>query len=628
MGDAVMDVQGYKTIDIPPKILNDWQELLNHIALEASIPAALIMRVSDTDISVCVSSDTEGNPYKVGDSESLKGELYCETVIANQQELLVPNALKDVDWNTNPDIELGMISYCGLPVNWPTGEAFGTICILDNKENHYSDKQRALLGLFRKMVESNLDVCYQNQTLESKILQRTTQLEYVNKKLAQTIDQYAAEKEISNLQKYRDSFTWLPNLSQLEKFFNDHLKQSEPKLSVISLRINNYAQLREELGLIDSQKVTIYVSKQLTFILPSTVYLASVSDEEICILFLCDNQGYVEETIEIAEKLSQKLNKEVSIQDKKVALSVSLGVSIYPQDSEDFMPLVRKANSASIQCYTDNKSYQFFNKKMTSDLSQKHQIEVQLSSALRNNELSLYYQPLVDVKTDKVMGAEVLLRWYSPMFSLLLPESFLAVAEDSKQIIEIGYYSLRESIQQLAKWQMLYGEEFYLSINLSPVQLLDESLLSKIKYLLELYEVDASSIEIEFQESILCQNEEQLLQTLSNIQALGINISLDNFGSESSSLKYLHTLPISTLKVERKLISGLFSPQSTNKITSAIISMAKNLDIKVVAKGIETAEQAEFIKECGGNLYQGYYFGKPVNANDFFANYLSASDKH
>lgn len=622
-----MDVKGYQTNDIPSKILNDWQELLNHIALEANIPAALIMRVSDAAISVCVSSDTEGNPYKVGDSESLKGELYCETVIENQQELLVPNALNDKDWNTNPDIELGMISYCGLPVNWPTGEVFGTICILDNKENHYSEKQRALLGLFKKMVESNLDVCYQNQTLEGKILQRTTQLEYVNKKLAQTIDQYSAEKEISNLQKYRDSFTWLPNLSQLEKFFDDHLKQSEPKLSVLSLRINNYPLLRENLGLIDSQKVTIYVSKQLTFILPSTVYLASVSDEEICILYLCDNQNYVEETVDIAEKLSKKLNKEISIQDKKTMLSVSLGISIYPQDATDFMPLVRKANSASIQCSIDNKNYQFFNKKMTSDLSQKHQIEVQLSSALRNNELFLYYQPLVDVKTEEVVGAEVLLRWYSPMFSLLLPESFLMVAEDSKQIIEIGYYALRESIQQLSKWQTVYGDNFYLSINLSPVQLLDESLLSKMKSLLELYKVKASSIEVEFQENILCQNEEQLLQTLINIQAIGINISLDNFGSESSSFKYLHTLPISTVKIERKLINGLYRSQSTKKITSAIISMANALDINVVAKGIETVEQAEFIKGCGGNFYQGYYFGKPMNSNDFFSNYSSTSNK-
>jgi hypothetical protein len=145
-------------INISQKTLNDWQKILDYLCNMSNIPSALIMRVYEERIEVCVSNSDKGSPYKVGDSESLKGTLYCEEVIKTQNELLVSNALKDAFWDSNPDIALGMISYCGLPLNWPNGVPFGTVCLLDNKENNYTEIQRDLLHFFKLSIESNLSV--------------------------------------------------------------------------------------------------------------------------------------------------------------------------------------------------------------------------------------------------------------------------------------------------------------------------------------------------------------------------------------------------------------------------------------------------------------------------------------
>jgi hypothetical protein len=151
-------------INISQKTLNDWQKILDYLCNMSNIPAALIMRVYEERIEVCVANSNKDSPYKVGDSESLKGELYCEEVINTQNELLISNALKDTFWDSNPDIALGMIAYCGLPLNWPNGIPFGTICLLDRKENNYTEIQRDLLYFFKLSIESNLSlICEYNR---------------------------------------------------------------------------------------------------------------------------------------------------------------------------------------------------------------------------------------------------------------------------------------------------------------------------------------------------------------------------------------------------------------------------------------------------------------------------------
>lgn len=618
-----MNQESYSNIEIPADILENWQGLIEHITEIASIPVSLVMRLQPHEIEVCVTNSHLDNPYQIGDRETLNGELLCETVINLQQELLVSNVLRDPHWCNNPDVELGMMAYCGLPLNWPTGKPFGTLCMLDIKENGYTLAQRKLLQLFKKMIETSLTTLYQQYVLEQKVKQRTAELERVNHKLSKTLDQHAAAEQTIQLQKYRNTLTGLPNINQLEKHVNENILASTNKTALLHLRITNLTHIRNNLGLLCSQYITQYVADKLRLLCPKGVYVALLSDDDFALLYSQDNNDFMQTVMAVIDNILVLLDEKIAFQGQRISLTHCVGICVYPDDGQSFLELMRNTSVSTSQCQLNNNRYQFFDAAMKTDLMDRFQIESQLYNALENDELSLHYQPFFDVANNQLIGSEALLRWHNPLLGDVAPDKFIAIAEQSGMMVEIGYFVLRSAIKQLARWQQVYNEAFFIAVNLSPLQLKDKELVNKIKGLLEIYNVSAHSLEIEITENVFLGDQEEALQTLQRINALGIRIALDDFGTGYSSLSYIHRFPFSSIKIDRSFIASLATSELNQHLVKAIISMATAFNLKVVAEGIEDASQANFIKNVGGHIYQGYFFGHPVDADEFTRLYVN-----
>ena len=608
-------------ISIPDDVFSGWQQSVDLIARICNIPASLIMRLHNQDIEVFVASQTDYNPYHTGDKERLGKGLYCETVIKNNEELLVPNALIDPVWDHNPDLPLGMISYCGLPILWPSGEPFGTICLLDNKENTYNTQQRQLLHRFQKAIEASLTILYQkseleraNANLEAHVHQRTSELEKLNHRLSQEIDNRASAEKVIYYQKHYDDLTGLPNKKLLQEKLEEmkHSSNSPLLAAVLQIGINNMKMINDSFGYKAGDAVIQAVTKRLKHHTPTASFLGHLSGDQFIILHVAAEQAPVEEAAQLASKLCQLFKKPVVTEHQIIPLSVSIGISIYPNDSFDIDELLQKASAArSFKRATTDNQYQFFNMSMQSQLSTRLNIESQLTNALQNQELVLHYQPFICTQTGKIVGAEALLRWNSPVLGNVPPDQFIPIAEQGGQIISIGSFVLRSAIRQASIWQKEHQLEAYVAVNLSPIQFRDSELATQIIELLTLYELPPHCLEVEITEGVLLQDEAQAFTILSTLTKYGVRVSLDDFGTGYSSLSYLQKFPFDTVKIDRSFIAGLAQSHRNQELVKAIIAMARNLKLHVVAEGIETLDQAYFITEAQCEIGQGYLYGKP-----------------
>jgi len=612
-------------------MLAAWQMTVDLIAKIANIPASLIMKRHSAEMEVLVSSDCANNPYTAGARDSLGHGLYCETVIAKQAELLVPNALKDPQWKNNPDIALGMISYCGLPLNWPTGEPFGTICMLDSKANDYSTQQRSLLESFRRSVESSLETLYQknqlaiaNQDLERRIAQRTQELELLNSNLMQEIDSRVATEELLEINKRYDELTGLPRLGQLETTFSQLVSDDAVSgITALHLNLANLKTIHDSLGFHVCEQVIKAVAEKLQALLPSHAYLAHASDGAFCIIVANGKSLQLSNVADLPAQLCHVFTQKLFIDGTSVSTAVNIGVAVYPGDAANFIELTRKSSAAISHCeHNGDNNYTFFDKNIETMLFSRLQIESLLVDAVANNEFVMHFQPFVDTKTQQVVGAEALLRWNSPELGFVPPSDFIEIAEQSGQIIEIGYFVLRKSMQQVAYWRQLYNPDFYVAINLSPMQLKDDSLVTRIVKLLELYQLPPQAIEIELTENALVQDAGQALQVLNELAEVGVRLSLDDFGTGYSSLSYLQNYPFSCVKIDRSFITNLAESYKSRELVHTIISMAKNLNLSLISEGVETPYQADFVARSGASIWQGYLYGKPTDADNFSQRYL------
>lgn len=290
------------------------------------------------------------------------------------------------------------------------------------------------------------------------------------------------------------------------------------------------------------------------------------------------------------------------------------------------MDLSRKSSAALSHCEMgNNNSYKFFNQKMESELSSRIQMESLLRGALKRDELSLHYQPFVSTQSKSVVGAEVLIRWNNPTLGQVSPAEFIEIAEHSGKIIEIGYFVLRSALKQLAYWRELYNRDFYLAINMSPIQLKDSYLVDKIVSLLELYNIPGHLLEIELTENALIHDAAYAQEVLSKLNQHGIRLSLDDFGTGYSSLSYLQYYPFNSVKIDRSFIRNLDTSEQSRQLVNTIIAMANNLQLSLVAEGVENQFQADFVAKQGADIWQGYHLGKPVDANEFAQQYLIPS---
>ncbi|MDN3696115.1 GGDEF domain-containing protein [Vibrio clamense] len=614
-------------IDVPDEMFNGWQQTLDLLAEIVDSPAVLIMRVTATDISVFTASRTQGNPYHRHDSEVLGNGLYCETVIQNQSELNIPNALKDKDWDHNPDIKLGMIAYCGLPLTWPDKTPFGTICMLDSQEREYSPLYRQLLERFQNGINANLASLYQhselqylNQILENNVQQRTSELAKLSEKLIQEIESRRVIEDSVDYYKSYDALTGLPNRLSFMSSLTQQLNASiSPHTTIIYFGLRNFKSINNSYGYVIGDKLLQLFSQRVQRFLSSDTLFARVAGAEFVI---AQPKSDTTDEMQLINQIITSSNHPFTIDEFTITIPCCMGIAQSPSDSDNAAELIQKAGAAMDISKVDGSQYTFFTKQTQLNIEQRYHLESNLVDALKNRELSLNYQPLFCLKDNKVIGAEALLRWNSPILGNVPPDQFISLAEHNGQINEIGNFVLHTAISQAAKWYVLQPGDFRIAINISPVQFRCSSFAEHVADLLTLYQLPASALELEITEGILLQDEHIAQRTIKKLQQLGVRVSLDDFGTGYSSLSYLQKYSFNTLKIDRCFITNIEKNEQDRELSKAIIAIGKKLDMHVIAEGVETQAQDDFIKfeEC--DYGQGYLYGKPVTADSFEKSYL------
>jgi diguanylate cyclase (GGDEF)-like protein len=326
----------------------------------------------------------------------------------------------------------------------------------------------------------------------------------------------------------------------------------------------------------------------------------------------------------IAGKILDAFRKPFVLEGNEVFVSASMGIAVYPDDSSDADDLIKQADTAMYLAKRSGRNnFRFYSKELTVLASERFALESELRRAVERNELELYFQPKVWLADGALIGSEALLRWNHPQRGMVLPDQFIAIAEDSGLIMEIGEWVFREACQAAQAWNAPDMPLHKVAINLSARQFQSGDLAKTVSRILEETNCLPEWIELEITESMLLDEHGEVLQILNQFQELGIAIAIDDFGTGYSSLSYLARYPINTLKIDRLFVSSIAEDPHRAELVRAIISIAHSLGLIVVAEGVDTTEQAAYLRERGCQIAQGYLYSKPMPRSIFQSLLLS-----
>ncbi|NVD07946.1 EAL domain-containing protein [Vibrio sp. JPW-9-11-11] len=615
---------------IPTEMSLAWQEIVNLLAEIVEVPAALIMRIHQQHIEVFSANNNQTHPYRVGDKETLGHGLYCETVVKNRQQLLVSNAEKELQWRNNPDIKLGMVAYCGLPLMWPNGDVFGTICVLDDRENPFSSTYQQLLASFRDSIEAQLTTLYQNHRLQhvnaelkSRVKTRTQDLVELNYSLNQEIDKRRAAERKIRYQQRHDIGTGFLNRAALESETTRRLlslpENSKRRVAVLHIGFTNGRRIQAKYGYAVWESILVEFRNRLIKHDDLNVTTARPSSNDL--VFVLESRQLDRDTHILCRELVEVSQSEFMVEGEHLHLHSYIGVAS-SEDTRCGKNLLKYAIEAMQSCKDSGHKFSFYCQDIADTQKNINQLESYLLQAVRNDDLLLYFQPKVAPETHQWVGAEALLRWRHPILGDISNETLIHLAEQNGLIFEVGSFVLRSAIQKASEW-LNHVDNFKVSINISAVQLQSSQFVSQLKDLLTAYQLPASYIELEVTESGLIADEIVARNTLSALSDLGITLSLDDFGTGYASFNYLKKFPFDAIKIDKSFVHQLDHSQQDKEIVRSIINIAKKLQLLVTVEGIETTEHENFIihEEC--DFGQGYLYGKPMPCDEFEYHFLN-----
>ena len=437
-----------------------------------------------------------------------------------------------------------------------------------------------------------------------------------------------AAKAYQNQLAYYDELTKLPNRSLFLDRLAWFLQQAEShhtNLVMLHITLPQFKRIHQTLGPIAGDQVIRQIADRIQACVRSTdVVGRGISEEpEATCLFrvgndefsvICPSVLHPENAIKIASRIMSIMQLPFHSGDTEVSLSPCIGLASYPADAVDMETLVQCAVGASAQAQIQG-GYQFYSSAMNTTSYQRLQLEAELRHAIAQEKLVLYYQPKVDIQSGHIAGLEALVRWPQTDGTVILPDDFISLAEESGLILPLGNWAIKEGCAQLARWQA-QGIEIHLSVNLSPSQFHSPNLVQIVRNYLQDYQVDAKYLTLELTESLVMDHAERAVDTLRQLVDLGLKFSMDDFGTGYSSLSYLKRLPLDELKIDRSFITDLPNKSEDQALVSAMIYLAHEFKLKVVAEGVETQAQLDLLAKMGCDEYQGYLFSQPVNAVD------------
>ena len=430
---------------------------------------------------------------------------------------------------------------------------------------------------------------------------------------------------------YYDSLTGLPNM----KLFVERLgwgielsKRERVPLMVLEIGLDKFRQVNETLGMYTGDEVLKAIAERLSSLIRScdfightdetikTGELARIGDHEFSIILSGVNS--IEAAYLVSQRILNSVRQPVLIDEHEIFMTASIGISVCPTDGEDVESLIKHASSAKdFSRKQGSNNYQFFSSEMNAQSKERIKMESNLRKALDNNEFELHYQPKINSETHKLVGMECLLRWNHPEIGSVPPAAFITAAEELGLIVPIGEWVLQEACQATSEWVESGYENLKLSVNVSPKQFNEINLRKSIASAIRSSGLDPRNLVLEITESMLMGDVEHYITLLQHIVDLGVEFSLDDFGTGYSSLSYLKKFPIHELKIDRSFLTNVPEINEDNSIVKAIISMAHSLGLNLIAEGVESAEQLDFLRQHNCNVIQGFYYSKPLSKADF-----------
>jgi diguanylate cyclase (GGDEF)-like protein/PAS domain S-box-containing protein len=439
---------------------------------------------------------------------------------------------------------------------------------------------------------------------------------------------YLAVKEDITLQKQQeekivhqanyDSLTDLPNriltLDRLSQIIKE-AQRNKCKAAVIFLDLDDFKKINDSISHEVGDKLLVEAAKRLKNTVRMDDTVSRLGGDEFIILL--GHLNSEKEVHPVAKKLLNCFRKAFLLDGRELILTASIGIAIYPNDGKNTADLLRNADTAMYQSKAQGRNtFNYFTHNMNKGISRRLQLEEQLHGALERGEFQLYFQPILDITSRKLVATEALLRWNSQVLGTINPEEFIPITEQTGQIVSIGQFVIQEALSNTAQWLKLLNRPFRIAINISPRQFRDPNLLQHIKDAMEQTGVPNHSIELEITEGVLMSGHSYIDDTLTKLNALGISIAMDDFGTGYSSLNNLRSYPFNTLKIDRSFVRDMTTDPADRELVNATIAMAHRLGLAVVAEGVETDAQLNHLAQQRCEMAQGYLFSTPLPAEE------------
>ena len=483
-------------------------------------------------------------------------------------------------------------------------------------------KNLALPLIFNAIMSITILAFTQHRNLVER--DRLLEVSRVNDQLqVELTERKRAEQQLAHTALH-DPLTDLPNrllfMDRLRHVIEHARRHKGYMYAVLFLDLDRFKVVNDSLGHNVGDQLLIESARRLTACLRSEDTVARFGGDEFVILL--EGIQDASDAIQIAERIQNDLALPYDLGNHKVIIFVSTGIVLGEAGYEQPDDVLRDADIAMYRAKGQGLGrYEIFDSAMLDRVMSRMELENNLQKALEHQEFIVHYQPILDVRTNRIAGFEALVRWQHPIKGLIPPAEFIPTAEETGLIVPIGYWVLDEACRQIGIWQAQFPADppLTINVNLSTRQYTQPDLISRITDILQKNKLDAGSLKLELTESLVIEDSESTSLTLSKLRGLGIQVQIDDFGTGYSSLSYLHTLPIDTLKVDRSFISRLGSNTNSSEIVHTILTLAHNLGMKVIAEGVETNEQLSRLKAMDCEYIQGFLFAKPVDNQEAVA---------
>jgi len=464
--------------------------------------------------------------------------------------------------------------------------------------------------------EAQLALMQAHEELENRVAERTAELAETNLRLQEEVaERQQAEERVMHLANH-DALTGLPN----RRLLIDRLGQAlalahreNHQVAVLFMDLDRFKTINDSLGHMKGDALLQNVARRLSETLREGDTVSRLGGDEFVIVLPSLDQPKAAE--KVALKLVDALAPPIDLGGQELRVSASIGISLFPEDGRDTETLLRNADSAMYHAKDMGRNnYQFFMEQMNVAAAERLRLENDLHRALERQEFELHFQPRVSVANGLACGIEALIRWRHPERGLVLPEHFIPVAEDTGLIVPIGEWVINEACRQGTAWCAAGLPKLPVAVNLSPRQFRQSNLVDTVARAIERHGWPCKLLELEITEGVLMQQTSETLKTLEALNRLGVGLAIDDFGTGYSSLSYLKRFPVDFLKIDQSFVRDIAVDPDDATIVTAIIGLAHNLGLTVVAEGVENASQLDFIRDAGCDEAQGYHIGRPMPA--------------